>query len=296
VAPERVLQVSRELARWGSWMKERRPRPKLEEVDADLLVRYIRDRNAFRAKATLSSNISTMRGMGEFLVRQQIWTSNPLRWIRGPRRDARSLLPKRLEPKQMHRLWQGAASLRARYQRHLWITILSLFYGTGIRRGELSRLDLEDWDGEAGLLLIDGRKTGQERRVPVPELAWRVLASYLPVRHNQLERTGCLGERALLVNKDGGRLTGAAIGRGAHRIARRMKVPLSSVHQFRHTCASDLLEAGMTLPEVKELLGHQVIETTLRYVHIADRQRHEAVQKHPVNDLLCDRPAEEVTT
>jgi hypothetical protein len=48
-----VLQQQRELDRWGSWMKHRRPRPNLEQVDSDLLIRYLRGRTRFRAKATV---------------------------------------------------------------------------------------------------------------------------------------------------------------------------------------------------------------------------------------------------
>jgi integrase len=58
------------------------------------------------------------------------------------------------------------------------------------------------------------------------------------------------------------------------------------LHQFRHTCASDLLAAGVPVPEVQRTLGHASIATTMRYLHIADPERHRAVQKHPVNDWL----------
>ncbi|MGE3805750.1 MAG: tyrosine-type recombinase/integrase [Gemmataceae bacterium] len=71
-----------------------------------------------------------------------------------------------------------------------------------------------------------------------------------------------------------------------HRIARRMKVELAGLHQFRHTCASDLLEAGVRLPEVQRVLGHETITTTVRYLHCSDPQRHEAVSRHPLNDWL----------
>jgi site-specific recombinase XerD len=58
------------------------------------------------------------------------------------------------------------------------------------------------------------------------------------------------------------------------------------LHQFRHSCASDLLEAGVRLHEVQRILGHQAISTTIRYVHIADPQRREAISRHPINDWL----------
>jgi site-specific recombinase XerD len=288
LAPETVKVTRRELDRWGNWTKQRRPRPKLESLSSDTIVSYIKQRNTFKARTTLSSHISTMRGFGEFLVHQGVWPSNPLRWIRGPKLDPRCRLPRRLSPDSLTKLWQQAASSRLRYSRHLWVTVLCLFYGTGMRRGEMSRLSRSDWDGGQGMLRVDGRKTGQQRLVAVPELVYRSVESYLPHRHNRLEACGQLQERSLLVGKDGGPLSAKAISRGIHRLAQRAEVKLMSVHQFRHSCASDLLEEGLSLPEVKAVLGHQSIGTTVRYLHIADPQKHEAIKRHPLNDwLLC---------
>jgi hypothetical protein len=63
-----------ELDRCGTWLKNRRPR--LDEVDSDLLIGYLQSRTAFRAKVTLSSVMSKLRGLGEFLTREGLWTSN----------------------------------------------------------------------------------------------------------------------------------------------------------------------------------------------------------------------------
>jgi site-specific recombinase XerD len=65
-----------------------------------------------------------------------------------------------------------------------------------------------------------------------------------------------------------------------------VEVSLTSLHQFRHTCASDLLEAGVRLPEVQRMLGHQVISTTVRYLHLSDPQRRTAINLHPMNNWL----------
>lgn len=69
-------------------------------------------------------------------------------------------------------------------------------------------------------------------------------------------------------------------------MAKRCDFEIHSMHQFRHSCASDLLEEGVRLPEVQRILGHQGIATTVRYVHIADPQRREAIACHPINDWL----------
>jgi integrase/recombinase XerD len=117
----------------------------------------------------------------------------------------------------------------------------------------------------------------------------RCLEAYLPLRHNQLEAAGSCGEPALLVSRVGQRLSGMSISHGIHAIARRAQVPMHSLHQFRHSCASDLLEAGVHLAEVQRILGHCAIQTTVRYTHIADPQRRAAMMLHPINDWLSER-------
>jgi site-specific recombinase XerD len=160
-----------------------------------------------------------------------------------------------------------------------------------LRRGELERLDVECFDREHGTLRIDGRKSGKERCVPLPPMVLQCLEAYLPRRHNVLERSAALGERALLITRLGTRLNAQTISNTIHRIARRAGVSIHSLHQFRHTCASDLLEAGVHLAQVQRVLGHSVIATTVRYIHIADPQRREAMRAHPLNDWLTLREA-----
>jgi site-specific recombinase XerD len=186
----------------------------------------------------------------------------------------------------LRQLWEAAPQQRGNYSQQLSVAVLSLLYGTGLRRGELERLDLEDWKREQSLIAIDGRKTGCERNVPVSEPMSRCLEAYLPLRHNLLERRGTVAERALLINRQGKRLSSQSLGLLVHRLAQKAKVPLVSLHQFRHTCASDLLENGASLTEVQVLLGHKSVETTSRYLHIAGPERAAAMSKHPLNDYL----------
>ena len=282
-----VAHTGARLDRWGRWLKGRRPRVGIERIDAELITRYIASCSSFRAKATVYGTLSTMRGFGDYLLREGLWTVNPLRWMKGPKITPYSRLPKRIDRAHLQALWREAASRRGDYSAHLWVTVLALLYGTGLRRGELERLDVDHFDRAAGTLRIDGRKTGRERCVPLPEMVLRCLEAYLPRRHNLLEQAGALGERALLVRRSGERLSGASISNAIHGIARRAAVSIHSLHQFRHTCASDLLEAGVHLAQVQRILGHCGIATTVRYVHIADPQRRAAMRVHPLNDWLA---------
>lgn len=275
-----------ELDRWGCWMKRRRPKPNLEEVDGLMLIEYIRSRTRFHAKATVSGLTSTMRCMGEYLLQEGVWSKNPMRWVRGPRLDWRGRLPKRIGKEHLKQIWDATSQHRNGYQQHLSIAVLALLYGTGLRRGELERLDLDHWKREEGILQIDGRKTGRERNVPVSEGIWRCLEAYLPLRQNLLEKRGMCCEPALFLNRDGHRMSSQRLGMMVHRLAKKANVPLVSLHQFRHTCASDLLETGVSLPEVQQLLGHATVMTTTRYLQIADPERARAIKKHPLNDYL----------
>ncbi|NJO12116.1 MAG: tyrosine-type recombinase/integrase [Gammaproteobacteria bacterium] len=250
-----VAHTKARLDRWGRWLKERRPRVAIERIDAALVTRYVGSCSSFRAKATVYGTLSTMRGFGDYLVREGLWRVNPLRWMKGPKVTPYSRLPKRIDRAHMEALWREAGSRRGEYGAHLWVTVLALLYGTGLRRGELERLDVGHFDRVEGTLRIDGRKTGQERCVPLPEMVMRCLEGYLPRRHNRLEHAGALGERALLVTRRGERLSGQSISNTIHRIARRAGVSFQSLHQFRHTCASDLLQAGVHLAQVQRILA-----------------------------------------
>ncbi len=282
-----ISKRSTELTRFGTWAKGRRPRPELEKVEADLIARYVGARSAFHARSTVAGVVSDLRCMGEFLVEEAIWRSNPLRWLRGPKIDPRRQVPRRVGKAELGAIWDAARARRQEHARYQSVCVLSILYGTGLRRGELERLSLVDWDREQAILKVDGRKTGQQRHVPVGEAVWRCIEAYLPHRQNRLEMTGRRQEQALLVNTLGERSKAAQISSMIRRLAKAAGVGRVTMHQFRHSCASDLLEAGVTLPEVQRILGHAVIESTVRYLAIADPQRAAAIGRHPINQFLA---------
>ena len=160
-----VIGLRNELDRFGCWLKRRRPKPNLEEVDGLMLIEYIRRRTRFHAKTTVAGVTSKIRLMGEYLVQEGVWNKNPMRWIKGPRLDPRGRMPKRIGQEHLKKIWEASRQNPNRYQQHLSIAVLALLYGTGLRRGELERLDLEHWKREEGILKIDGRTPG---RIPKP--------------------------------------------------------------------------------------------------------------------------------
>jgi site-specific recombinase XerD len=281
----------RELERFGLWLKRRKPKPKIEGVGSDLILDYIRARTAFHSKASVCSVMSHIRCMGEYLVNQGVWQQNPLRWIQSPKIDPRRNLPRRIEREHMHKLFEQAGALPASFSRQLTITVLIVLYGTGMRRGELERLNFEDWDPVNKTLRIDSRKVNLQRVIPVSPAVVPYLESYLPQRQNRLLELGVSapsGEpAAFFISRAGKRLSGFRVSHILHRLAKRANIPLVSVHQFRHSCASDLLEEGLGLHEVQKLLGHAFSKTTVRYTQVADPARKHAISLHPINGFLA---------
>jgi len=286
LAEATILGVRRLLEKWGNWLKRRKPKPSINEINSEYIIKFIQARTAFRARATVYGTVSIMRGFGEFLVQKGIWQMNPLKWIRGPKIDPRMQIPNRIKKSHLEKIWVEAIKISNKYFQVLCILILSLLYGTGIRRGELERLKLDNWDREKGLLKIDGKKTGQERYIPLPELAFKCLENYLPKRHNILSKFKKQEEQHLLINGQGSPLKGIRMWTMIRKLSKKANVPLVSLHQFRHTCASDMLDEGIGLPEVQQVLGHASIYSTYRYTQISDLVRIKAMEKHPINQML----------
>ncbi len=114
-----------ELDRWGNWMKRRRPRLELEQVDHEVLREYLGRRTKFHAKSTVAGVASELRCMGEYLVMEGVWRKNAMRWIRGPRLDPRGRLPRRIGADHLKRIWEAVRINRSDYQQHLALAIES---------------------------------------------------------------------------------------------------------------------------------------------------------------------------
>ncbi len=284
LAPTTVQPMSREWDHWGCFLKNRRPRPKLEDITAEMITDFLRSRCQFHAKSTQLGVMSRMRSIGNFLVQENIWKANLLNWMKGPKVDSRHRLPRRVTRSSLTQIMEAAATSRFVYSRYLWSAILSVFYGTGIRRSELSRLDVSCWNAEEGLLLVDGNKGRRERRVPLPPLAWQCLEAYLPRRQNLLSSRDIFHEEALFLTNLGTRLRPGRLSQGMSNLTARAGVTMT-LHQLRHTCASDLIADGAALPHVQQLLGHKNIMTTMRYLHIAGPELAEAMKLHPICHL-----------
>lgn len=163
--------------------------------------------------------------------------------------------------------------------------MLSVYYGCGLRKNEGSQLDVTDIYLQKSLLHVRAGKMYQERYVPITEQNLRIMQDYLQVRdwflyHHSvhLDKYGYkikkprANDQAFFLNIFGSRV---------HDFTQRLQLLKQqanidkpfSLHSLRHSIATHLLQAGMSLPSIAQFLGHRNLESTQIYTHIVDEQR-----------------------
>lgn len=151
-------------------------------------------------------------------------------------------------------------------------TIVELMYSCSLRRSELVALNLEDYNAEAGALIIRKAKNRRGRIVPVGEVAARLLQSYIAeVRLKS-------NDKALFLSYKRKRLGANLITNLATRLRRKSGIRTRATsHSFRKSSATHMLRRGAPLPSVQALLGHVRMTSTQLYTKIYPR---DLVQMH----------------
>jgi len=143
--------------------------------------------------------------------------------------------------------------------------ILETLYGTGLRLGEVVRLDLTDLDLRTGVVLVRNGKGRKDRVVPIGAAAATAIDRYLSETRPLLAN---VGEPALFVTRSGARLQAPGLRVRVHGAGRRIGVTLTP-HALRHAYATHLLRGGADLRHVQALLGHRSLTTTAIYTRVA---------------------------
>lgn len=137
--------------------------------------------------------------------------------------------------------------------------IISILLSTGCRIGEICRLNRTDINFATKEIIVLG-KGKKERTVFIDDVTSMLLQRYLS------ERTD--GFEALFIGKGSKRLTQSGIRKMLHVVADIANVENTHPHRFRRTLATNLNYHGMPIQEVAAILGHEKLDTTMKYVYI----------------------------
>lgn len=153
--------------------------------------------------------------------------------------------------------------------------LLAVAYGAGLRRSEINRLDLSDYDKATGKLIIRG-KGNKERLAYATNGSLLALAKWTSVRGSHP------GPLFLPVNKadriEHRRMTEQAVYMILRRLGQKAKIEKFSPHDLRRTFIGDLLDAGADIVTVQALAAHASVSTTARYDRRPERTRQRAAE------------------
>jgi integrase/recombinase XerD len=212
-----------------------------------------------RKLASLKTFFRHLRASGTFSV-------DPIEEMNAPRIQKEP--PRILSQEQVADLFRQVATNSPSGIRDL--AMLHLLYATGMRVSELVALNLEHIDLEQATVICAGRngKNRRERVLPLSLIALDQIKNYLANARQRLIQHHP-DEQALFVNHHGERLTRQGFWLIIKGYARQANITGITPHMLRHSFAILMLQNGMELRSVQELLGHAHIATTQVYSQLA---------------------------
>ncbi|MCF8094127.1 MAG: tyrosine recombinase XerC [Desulfobacteraceae bacterium] len=216
-------------------------------------------------KTSIARKLSSIRSFFNYLEKHKVISENPAASVLTPKQD--KPVPNHLTVDEVFRLIDSIAANTLAGKRNR--AILEILYSTGIRVSELVGLDVEDIDFNARVVRVLG-KGSIERIVPIGGKAVEAVRAYREAMYGNSAKTPDIWKGPLFLNRNGGRLTERSVARMLDQAARAagLTVPVSP-HDLRHTFATHLLDAGLDLRMVQELLGHKKLSTTQKYTHVS---------------------------
>lgn len=185
-----------------------------------------------------------------------------------PRPKKSRSLPRVLSKQEVERIINTPSNIKHRL-------ILALLYGCGLRLNELVCLQVNDFNFNNNTLMIIRGKGSKDRRVPIPKailpLLHRYIKSYLP-------------ENYLLYGQNQIQYSGSSIQKLVREYSRKAGIEKHvTPHTLRHCYATHMLEKGVDLRYIQELLGHRSSKTTEIYTHVTNRKLGEL--GNPLDDI-----------
>ncbi|MGH7947861.1 MAG: tyrosine recombinase [Candidatus Binataceae bacterium] len=264
---------SRDLRDFHEFCLAREVAPKA--LDGAVLTAYLQDLGE-RGLAVSSQRrqLSSLRGLTRDLVERGIIPRDPAPAVK--LRPHRRRLPRTLSGADIKALFAAIDATELRGMRDR--AMLELAYGCGLRVSELVKLERQQVNLDARVVVVMG-KGGKERMVPMGRQAAEAIRQYLAARERaeREARSGANGVRrrvrpsqSVFVTRLGRAMTRQGFFKALKGwAAGDPRLSWVTPHTLRHCFATHLLEGGADLRAVQEMLGHSNIATTQIYTHLS---------------------------
>jgi len=229
----------------------------IEHVDNFLMISY-----ASHAKTTQRLYRSYLRCFLRYLYNQRnLIRQNLADLLIGPPMFAKAKPPQFLRPNEIRQLFDNlphstACELRTYAQ-------VYLAYYLGLRPIEISQITFDDISFTKRLLSVKNRKNNTPIQLPIPEEVLKAITAYIVGGRPK----SCYRALFLIFWPDPTPMSAGLTGQYLTKALRNAGLP-GTAYWLRHTFAQNMLESGARIFEIKEMLGHDTIESTRQYLSI----------------------------
>lgn len=267
-----IINYEKDLTEFNKFINKKN----YNDIDYNLLRKYVEYlyNNNYKP-STINRKISSVKSLFKYLKQKEIIKENKTTLLSSVKNS--KTLPKNIVFSDLEKLLNAPKDDVFGFRDK---AILETLYSSGIRVSELVNIKLKDVELSDSRIKILG-KGSKERYVLYGNLAKEKLLNY--VKYSRGVLLGNKQSDYLFLNKNGEKLTTRGIRVIIDNIIKKNNLKIKvNPHMFRHTFATDLLEGGADLKTVKDLLGHENIETTGIYTHISnERLRNVYLNSHP---------------
>ena len=246
--------------------------------------------------ASKARKLSAIKGLFKFLtIKRGYLDENPAANIEAPKR--KKTLPKFLSLEESILLIDAVRNDSESKTRLRDLCIITLFLNCGMRLSELVGISINDIERELRHVRVLG-KGSKERIIYLNDACRTVLAQYLAeVRHT--EKYKYLSDKALFLSNRDKRISDKMVQAMVYKYLDRAGLGSKhySVHKLRHTAATLMYQTGnVDIRVLKDILGHEQLNTTQIYTHVSDKNMMQAMAQNPLaalTDTGADKKADE---
>ncbi|MBR3890840.1 MAG: tyrosine-type recombinase/integrase [Bacilli bacterium] len=248
-----VLAYKRDLSLFFEYLKKQ----SIDVVDRIILQSYFSEIYMSGAsKKTMSRKLSSIKSYGKYLSKYKNINCDFLLGITLPKKDV--IIPDYLHEEEIGKLLNLELNTTLDIRNSL---IIHLLYSSGIRLSELTSLKISDYNDSENVFKIKG-KGNKERIVIYSDKTKELIELYLKNRIDNCDY--------LLVNKNGSKLSNRGVELILTNISKKyLGHDKLHPHMLRHTYATKLLNNGIDIRVLQELLGHDSLNATQVYTHVA---------------------------
>lgn len=210
------------------------------------------------SNSTINKYLSALSKMYNLGIENKLINSNPVKSIKKLREENYKI--RYLTIEEETKMYQ-AIEEKFPYLK----PIVTCALQTGMRRGEIFNLRWENIDFELGYIELLKTKTGKARKIPISASLRKVLESINPISEYVFINPQTNKPYTDIHNSFG-------------TVLEKANIHNFRFHDLRHTVATRLVEKGIDLVVVKEILGHSKIDTTMRYAHAVPKRKLEAIE------------------